>query len=569
MNVKSFAKSLISVLSFLFLTNAVPATSIYSLFILFVLYCAYNSVHTDKSPCIKIGSAIFGTFAILNVFQVNVYDDVLGSHTLLSQVIIVLVIFTGIYLLSELILSFLFSQFDRIRTNRNYVIKPNTLLLISFLALILFYLPVWMMEYPSNVSADTLDQIGQILSGKYINHHPYAHTMWLSLLMSFGKDINARVGFAALAQLIINALVFSFVVRTVYVRTGKLSCAFLTLLFYLLASYHAFYSITLIKDVSHATIACVLLTLLICYFEEESSKTKRVYLVFIGMFSVFFCLFRTNGYYAFVVMIVASLLYVFNKKDYYLLTVLILSLALSTFIKGPVYNALNVSKASFAESISVPAQQITLVVRNGGSIDESEMKMLDKIIDVNKAVEDYDAFLSDPVKRLLNEKGISYLEKNKSEYLRLWAGIGLKNPFEYLQAWVNQCSGYFSPHYYATSAFWGVWDNDFGIQASPILIKGQLNETLHDLAYDQHNIPFIGWLHYPSVTTWMLLICLFYCLKKGKHEAVLVISPLIGIFITLMISCPYNLCFRYYYAVVCCMPLFIVKTLFVSEKEME
>ena len=565
MKMKSFVKSLLSVLSFLFLTNAVPSTSIYSLFILFVLYCAFDSVPIDKNPFTRIGSAIFGIFAVLNVFQVNVYDDVLGSRPLFLQVIVVLIIFAGTYLLVEMILSFLFSKFDQIKTVGSHPLKPNTLLLISFLVLILFYLPAWMMEYPSNVSADTLDQIGQILSGKYINHHPFAHTMWLKLLMSFGKDINIRVGIAALVQLVINVFVFSFVVRTVYVKTQKFSYALLTLLFYLLASYHAFYSITLIKDVSHATIACILLMLLIQYFDVENKKTKNLYLIFIGIFSVFFCLFRTNGYYAFVVMIVSSALYVLKKKDYRLITALVLAFILSTAIKGPVYDALNIAKASFAESISVPVQQIALVVRNGGSIDDNEMKMLNKVIDVNKAAEDYDAFLSDPVKRLLNDGDISYLEENKSDYLKVWIGIGMKNPFEYLQAWVNQWSGYFSPHYYATSAFWGVWENGFGIHASPILIKGQLNETLHDLAYNQHDLPFIGWLHYPSITTWMLMICLLYCLRNKDYETLIIVSPLVGIFITLMISCPYNLCFRYYYAVVCCIPLFVAKALLARE----
>ncbi|MBR3228520.1 MAG: hypothetical protein IKF68_08275 [Erysipelotrichaceae bacterium] len=561
MDLKALVKSIISTLAFIYLTKAISYTGIFSLFIMAVLYFAYSAIETDRNIFVKLGAAVFGIFAVLNCFQVNVYDEVLGIYTTASKVLIILLIFAGVYLFMEAVLSLLYHLFDLEREEGEMKFSPNRLFIISFIALIIIYLPVWLMEYPSNISPDTIDQINQILSGVYRNHHPFAHTMWLKLLMSFSDEINLRVGIAALLQLIINSAVFSLVIRKVYVKTKKLFYGILTFLFYSVLSFHAFYSITLIKDVTHATIACLLLMSLIDYFDSEGKK-KTVALVLTAVFSLCFCLFRSNGYYAFVITIIFAFVYMFMKKDYKLIISMVLVFILATVIKGPVYTSMGISKASSVESLSVPVQQIALTVKNGKELTKEERQLLNKVVDVSKLNEAYDVFLSDPVKNLYNERGnLRYLSDNKMAYLKMWIDIGMRNPLEYIQAWVNQCSGYFSPHYYSTSIFWSVWENSFGVKANRLLIPKEVSSVLHDLAYYQHEIPLLGWLHYPSVTTWILIVLFFYGLRNRDMETVIVISPLAGIFLTLLISCPFNLCFRYYYAAVAVLPLVCLKAL--------
>ena len=567
MDIKTLVKAVISTLSLLFITGTVSYTGIYGLFVLIILYFIYNAIEIDKNIFVKFTAGVFGIFAVLHLFQVNVYDQILGEYYLASQIIITLIIAAGIYLFMEALLSLLYHIFDLDWTGSEIKIKPLFIFLGSFILLVMIYLPVWMMEYPSNVSADTLDQIGQILSGSYVNHHPFVHTLWLRFLMCFSDEINTRVGIAALLQLISCAAVFAFVVRTVYVKTRKFSYGLLTFLFYSVLSFHAFYSITLIKDVTHASIACIFISLLIYYFDEEKPVWNLVYLILIGLFSIFFCLFRTNGYYAYVLMLLAAVWYTIKKKDKLLIIVFVVAFVASTLIKGPLYDSMGIARVSYAESLSVPAQQIALVIKNGHKLDKEDMDTLKKVIDVSKAAESYDVFLSDPIKNLLKAGDITYLEEHKMDYFKLWLKIGTEHPFEYMQAWVDQWSGYMSPHYYSTSIFWGVWDNSYGIKASPRLVTGELNDGLHDLAYTQHDLPLIGWFHYPSLYTWLLFIMIGYVLRCKDTEGLLIVAPLLGIFLTLVISCPFNLCFRYYYAVICCLPLFIMKPLLYRKEE--
>ena len=557
MNLKAFIKSIISTLAFMFISKATPINGMFLLFVIIPLYFAYKKIKSDSSVYTKLGAAVFGVFSVLHIFQVNVLDSVLGEYNQITKIAVIIIIFLGTYLFTNTILSLLYRYFDSHKNKGESKINPNVLFAISFVLLIIIYSIVWLMFYPGTISPDTIDQIGQIVNGVYRNHHPFAHTMWIKLLMSFGNDINTRVGIANLLQLVINALVFSLVLRTIYIKTRKLSYVLLVFAFYSLMSYHSFFSIILIKDVTHATISCVLLLLLIYYFDAKEER-RIVYLILIGLFSIAFCLFRSNGYYAFVVLLLFSIIYTFKKRDYLLIDIFVLAFIVSTIIKGPIYSSLGISKASPVESLSVPIQQIALTVRNGRTLTEEEKGMLNKIVDLSKVGKSYDVFLSDPIKNLVNERGnLAYLKDNTFDYFSLWLGIGLRNPVDYIQGWVNQFSTYFSPHYYSTSIFYGVWDNNLGIVGHSLLIPNNIRETLLELAYNQHNIPVLGWLHYPSITTWIMIIMFFYGLRNKDDETTLLISTLIGIFLTLMISCPYNLSFRYMYAVVCCLPLML------------
>lgn len=567
MNRIAILKSLICTVAFSLLTGAVPYVGIYSLFIAILLYWLFDSVKTDSSLSARLCSAVFGVFSFLHVFQVNVYEDVLAKYPAFGKAFVLVVIFAGVYLFAKTVLSYAYALMDKWTPGKRKL-SPNILFVIFFELLILLYLPAWMMEFPGIVPPDTLDQIGQITSNVYINHHPFAHTMWLKLLLSFGTKMNVRVGIAGLLQLIINALVFALVIKTVYKKTGSLTASIVVFLFYGLMSFHAFYNVTLIKDTTHAALTCSLLMLLIGYFDERTAKRKNIYTALILLFSVLFCLFRTNGYYAFVVLILVSFVYAIKTRDFKLSAVMLIAIVLATIIKGPVYTSLGVSKASYAEALSVPAQQIAYVIKNGRYLTDEEIEMVGAIIEIGDIPQYYDYFLSDPIKHLMNNHGnISYLESHKLQYLLLWVKIGIRYPLDYLRAWVNQCSGFFTPHYYSTSIFWGVWNNELGITSAPLIGNEALIETLQDLAAQQHEIPLFGVLHYPAVSVWITVIMICYALRNRDEKSLVIIAPLFGIFLTLLLSCPYNLSFRYSYAITACLPLLIMYPLVKRRKK--
>lgn len=531
-------------------------------------YYFYKNINYEKNIWTRLASVIFGLYGIISIFQVNVYEEQLQRLPVLLMLIKLLVIFFGIYFFVNYSLSWLYKKIDNLELKKNNKYTGKHIFIVSFIFLLIMYLPVWLMEYPSNVSPDTLSQVKQILSGEYINHHPFAHTMWLKALMMFSKDLNIRIGIAALLQMIINALAFSYVSTFIYKKSKSLLLTVISTLFYGLLSFNAFYSITLIKDVTHAVICCLLTVLIIDYFDSEQNRNIKLGLIFIVL--VLFCLFRSNGYYACILVFLISLILNIENKEYRLSAVILLSIIVSAIVKGPIYSALGVGNASPAEMLSIPLQQIALTIKNGCYLKENELALLNKVIDVSKVPDAYDVFLSDPIKNLLNEHGnIDYLLNNKFEYLKLWISIGIRNPIVYIRAWVNQISMLFSPYYYSTSIFWEVTPNNIGIVGTPLLINGGLNETLHMLAYKQHNISLIGWFHYQSITTWIMTVSAFYLLRKKNNTTIIVFALYFSVLFTLCISSPYNACFRYFYGVIVCLPLMLLMVLGKDCKENE
>ena len=221
MNLKALIKGIISTLALMFISKATPINGIFLLFATLPLYFVYKMVEKDRSIYVKLGAVVFGSFSVLHIFQVNVFNSILGEYNQIAKIVVIIIIFLGTYLFTDTLLSLLYRYFDNHSNKGESKISPNVLFVISFVLLIIIYLLAWFMFYPGTISPDTIDQIGQIISGVYNNHHPFAHTMWIKLLMSFGNDINTRVGVASLLQLIINALVFSLVVRIIYIKTRK------------------------------------------------------------------------------------------------------------------------------------------------------------------------------------------------------------------------------------------------------------------------------------------------------------------------------------------------------------
>lgn len=129
--------------------------------------------------------------------------------------------------------------------------------------------------------------------------------------------------------------------------------------------------------------------------------------------------------------------------------ILISVITITAIMKGPFVNIIGVQKSEFAESLSIPIQQISRVIYDGYEIDESQNKLIENIIDINIIKENYLPYISDPVKGVINntEGSNQYLEKHKLEYLQLWIQLGLKYPKEFLKAWIDQTKGYWNGGY--------------------------------------------------------------------------------------------------------------------------
>jgi hypothetical protein len=349
-------------------------------------------------------------------------------------------------------------------------------------------------------------------------------------------------------QLLFMATCFALVIRKVYLITASVRCTYICGCFYGLLSFHAYYSITIWKDITHGIITVLLLLALIEYFRSDKEKTLLVGALFI--LGMAFCLFRSNGYYAMALWLLPLGIYAGKEKRYTLLIVMLLAFSLSTIIKGPLYAACGIANTSYAEKLSIPAQQIAYVVKNKRSLTEEQEYYLKQIIDLKEVPKWYRATVSDNIKGHCQNK--EFFEAHSLTYLKIWLQLGLNYPKDYVIAWVNQTRGYWYPNvrYWVYGS--SVHENDLKIKRTTILL-GDFFENKK-----MENWPLIGSFFNVAIYTWVLLALFCYSLAKRAWQSSLCYSLLLGVFISLMLATPVFAEFRYYYSVIASLPILLL-----------
>ena len=138
------------------------------------------------------------------------------------------------------------------------------------------------------------------------------------------------------------------------------------------------------------------------------------------------CLLRTNGWYIFLVTL-PFVLFVFRDRWKVMIPVHLIILALVLFVKYPCMNVYEIKQADFAESVSIPVQQLACVVARGESLTDEQRETLSHYMDLEQVASLYQPDVSDPIKNLIRSTSGTYLDSHKGEFLSLWFSIGLSH----------------------------------------------------------------------------------------------------------------------------------------------
>ncbi|MCD7981695.1 MAG: DUF6020 family protein [Clostridiales bacterium] len=413
--------------------------------------------------------------------------------------------------------------------------------------------------YLGVLNPDSVNQLNQISSGEYSNHHPYYYTLLIRVLLRAGlflfSEINQAVAFYSVVQIIIMAAVFSYVVMTLYQREASKKWLILCLAWYALHPAHIMYSFTMWKDTLFG--AAVLLLITAWYrilAGMDSGKKCNLLLFFAGGFGV--CLFRSNGIVAFAVLFCVCAV-LFWKQHKRLIASLLFILIAGFVLRGPVLSALNVSQPDIVESLSIPVQQISRVVADKKALTEEEEELLEQVVDVDEISETYDMFISDPIKNLIRESGNeAYISTHKIQYLKLWVSLGIRYPSTYVKAWIDQTKGYWNGGY--DYWVWGteIYENSFGIQQS-----GGSDFCRHvwdvygELYESSESISIFNLFVSIGLMTWVYAALFAAALMRGRRIAFsLGILPL-AVILTLLIATPVFSEFRYAYCLYTAIPV--------------
>jgi len=442
--------------------------------------------------------------------------------------------------------------------------------MLSWLTCMACWTPYLLKSFPGILTIDSMNQYAQII-GIYgqNNHHPWVHTQLIRLFYRIGllftSDPSKAVAFYTVAQMCFMAFCVSYLMCYLHRFRLKTRVYLLVLAFYALVPYNAAYAISMIKDTMFGGFALLytlaLLTLLLRSREAPLTFRKnRGTLLLLIISGGFFSLFRSNGFYAFLIMI-PFVVWSFRKSLRVIVPAQAAILLAVLLVKGPVMDACGVIQPDLVESLSIPGQQISRVLMNGRELTGEQSAFLNRIMDTSRMPEGYNPHVSDWFKRLVRMGDAEYLSGHFGEFLKIYMELGLRYPGDYLIAYRDQTIGYWFPlsDQPEIALNEGVCENEFGLQTQAVL-KGPLVIKVNEILFKLHLIfPFYGLLWSVGALFWIILICMCITgLFQKDKRLLLLYLPAIGIFLTLMLATPVGKDFRYAYGYVYCMPLYLL-----------
>lgn len=229
---------------------------------------------------------------------------------------------------------------------------------------------------------------------------------------------------------------------------------------------------------------------------------------------------------------------------------------------NPALVVLGVSEGDIVESLSVPIQQVSRVISEGCSLTEEEEKLLSRVVDLEEVPDLYTNWLSDPMKVELRSKDPDYFESHLSEYRNLWLRLGMKYPWQYLKAWVDQTKGYWNGGYPYAMYSETITGNPYGLEKSA---SGNPVASLFRLYFGlSRHVIFFEPLHSIGLHVWITVLCFILNLKKKREQAVIMV-PLLLLVLGLCFGTPVYCCFRYVYPLFVSFPLILAMTLHRNE----
>lgn len=420
----------------------------------------------------------------------------------------------------------------------------------------IYLIYLFLVAYPGSVTSDAMWQVNQTYTGNYSVHHPYWHTILIKLFMTLGyalfEDANAAAATCNGFQALCAAASFAYAVTTLY--QYRIPKGFIAAVFAMFAClpHHITYSATMWKDVPFGlTMLVVVVAMFRIMRNVGKNKWLNIAVFMIGGIGA--SVFRHNGWYALLAAFVILLLF-FRKRCRGLLIPWVIVLVIGWVMNGPAMTWLNVARNNFMEPLSVPIQQIARVIVEDCELTEEETEMLSMIMDIEEIPDLYWAQCCDPVKDEIKGKNLNYLIENKGDYFKLWIQLGLKYPWTYVEAWVEETKGYWNGgyDYYIYAQY--VQDNDYG------MYMVEQDNLIHTLvkAYFTLTRETIFFQPFQSIglNIWILSFLCFLNMVWGRKEFLLTM-PVIAVVFTLWLTTPVFSEFRYAYSIFTCLPFIL------------
>ena len=540
---------------------------------LYVRKCKYNGKNKMLYTALPVAAGLMAGAGLARLIYPSASAEFTNS---LFRIMTFGILFLGYFLLADLLVRAVFllikkNDFVKEESPNGGGISDNkwvkelpdkkgqiSLLLLTAGICFICYLPYFLYEFPGIMTADSIVQYQQIVGVlPYSNHHPVIHTLTIRLFYELGMlvtgDPVSAISFYTFAQMMFMCICGGVLVKEILLIMGRLDIRIVAVVtaFLALVPFNAVFAVTVWKDVPFAGISVLFVCHIINMSRRGAMSVTGADFVIFGLLGVLFSLFRSNAWYAFIVFMPAFI-YCFRARLKESVLTALLSIAIVVLVKGALFGAMGVTGPDFVESLSLPLQQVARVIVDDGKISESDLELIDEVIDRTYIRELYVGGYADNIKELVRAGNPRYLEENKGEYLGLWIRLGLKNPGEYIRAWYDLEGGYVYPDVaYKVADADGIMGNDLGLYPRPI-IGGKFIKVKEILIKLSEFMPLYGMLFTIGAYCWGLVAALIAAVRRRRNVLPHILMMLLVL--TLLIAAPV-VDFRYGYAYVLTFPL--------------
>ena len=388
------------------------------------------------------------------------------------------------------------------------------------------------LAYPGGMNADSWGQAGMFFKVvrpdwglyEFTSHHPPAHTVYFASIIALGKKLgSANLGLftVMLLQTGMYSAVFAYSLHTMRRLGAPRYLRLISLLAILFSPYFVTSYPTVIKDNVYSwAILLFVIELVYMLYLGRNYWSSKGHIALLALSILASMLFRNNGKYVIYPMVLLLLIVFFvgykkGKKSGMpkrIVLCLLLPVLAANLILSGLMSYYDIEKGSIREALSLPIQQTArYVLERGDEVTEEEKAAISAVLDYDNLASDYYPMESDAVKDKFNPDADA---QDVLNYLKTWLKQGLKHPFVYIKATVNQNYPLVYPfqegnqisvdtlnryHLYAAESI-GITD----VEVMPRL-NNIRNEFNHDLMY----LPFTGAMC--NIATYVLALLFFCC----------------------------------------------------------
>ena len=307
------------------------------------------------------------------------------------------------------------------------------------------------------------------------------------------------------------------------------------------------FALYLSKDV---LFSCALVMLVMSLSDLDGGNSAKGF-VRLSIFALLTMLLRNNGLLIVAVLAVVLPLAYRNSWKKAIMATLI-PIAIFIGFRTVSYSVLDIERESFAESASIPLQQVGYVLANSDTsmIAREDLEFLDRIMPISRVKEVYDLGYTDEYKfDAYFDDG--FFNDHSKEFMGVWLRM-LPNYFpEYVMSYLGQTLGYWHYGESNTLCTQGVWeDNTVSIERMDVIDRTlgfSLYTLIEKLMLGVRKAPLLNILTSMAMQFMAILLLGGIYIRNRNYGRLVVILPLLILWVSIMIATPAFCLFRYTY----------------------